>query len=116
MVGKVNGVLKGSPRERGMVSSWKEELEEQAAVLESSFVCREVRARKDRIRRGFTSLVESSAEARSASNLITPATTQNFEEMKVCCLVQPFCWSKHGDPENDLALTASLGLECIVEI
>lgn len=61
-----------------MVSSQKEEQDQQAAVLEGSFLCREVRARKDKISRGFTSLVESSAEARSSSNLITPATPQNF--------------------------------------
>lgn len=66
-------------------------MEEQAAVLEGSFVCREVRARKDKISRGLTSLIESSAEARSASNLIT-ATQQTFEEMKVCCL-RPPAWS-----------------------
>lgn len=57
-----------------MVSSQKEVLVEQAAVLEGSFVCREVRARKDKISKGFTSLVESSAEARSSSNLNTSAT------------------------------------------
>ena len=60
--------------------------------MKGFFVCREVRARKDKISSGLTSLIASSAEARSASNLITPATQQTFEEMKVCCL-RPPAWS-----------------------